>query len=170
MGGMKPRSFMVAADAKKSRESGFSSACYTSSMKYRDFLRADRPCPFCEGGQRAIAENETAMLTYSLAPYHPDHMLVVPKRHVERILEISDAEMRDIDALLKAGLGKLKRLGYDSVTFLVREGRDSGKSINHLHHHIIPQIALGNADHAGADREVLDEEGIERLIARLKAA
>ncbi len=70
-------------------------------MHYNDFLTTLKTCPFCELSQRILLENNSAYLTYSLAPYHPDHLLVVPKRHVEHILDLTDDEIKDIDALEK---------------------------------------------------------------------
>ena len=53
---------------------------------------------------------------------------------------------------------------------MVREGKSTGKSIEHLHYHIIPDITLGAGDHSGADRMVLNQEEINNLINRLKSA
>ncbi len=137
-------------------------------MKYSDLLKNLKTCPFCPDNRSIFIDRETAFLTYSLAPYHPDHLMVVPKRHIEHLLDVSDSEMRDIDILQKDGLKILQNLGYENISFLVREGDESGKSIKHLHYHIIPDITLGDQDHTGADREVLSDGEVEMLISRLQ--
>lgn len=114
-------------------------------------------------------ENESAYLTYALAPYHQDHLLVVPKRHVEHLLEIAESEMRDIDDLLKKGWEMLTKLGYEDVSYVVREGKGSGRTVNHLHYHIIPEVRIGDIDHDGNGRSILTKEEIDATIARLKA-
>lgn len=136
-------------------------------MKYSDFIKEKRPCPFCERGDKVLAENDTAYITFALAPYHPDHLLVVPKRHTEHLLDITEKEMGDIDILEKKGLDILSKLGYLDMSILVREGDGTGKSVSHVHYHIIPNIRLGNSDHTGAEREVLSAEQLEILKKRI---
>lgn len=139
-------------------------------MKYSDFLKTMSVCPFCDSARSSgvILENESSFLTYSLAPYHPDHLLVIPKRHMERLLEISDQEMRDIDPLQKQALLILKKFGYENISLLVREGDKSAKSVPHLHYHVIPNIRLGDTDHVGLDRMVMTEEEINALLSKIK--
>ena len=127
-------------------------------------------CPFCEGHQKEILKKGGAFLTYSLAPYHPDHLLIVPSRHVEYLHEISDEEMRDIDALQKEGIKILNKLGHTNISVLVREGENIGKTIAHLHYHIIPDSILELKDHAGDERIILSPEQISALTQRLQKA
>ncbi len=139
-------------------------------MKYIDFLDTVSGCPFCEDGtQEKILENETAYLTYSIAPYHPDHLLIVPRKHVEHLLDLSTNEIKDIEALQKNALEILSKLGYSNISIMVRDGARTGKSVSHLHYHVIPDIVLGDRDHAGKDRQVLDGGQIESLVQKLKS-
>ena len=141
-------------------------------MEYSKFLESEKgkPCPFCatSAGEK-ILENKTAYLTYALAPYHPDHLLVVPKRHIEHILDITDDEMADMDHLQEEGWKLLKKLGYKSVSFIIREGEGSGRTVTHLHYHVIPEVRLGDIDHNGDLRKILTKEEIEKILTRLKA-
>ena len=140
-------------------------------MKYSDFLvtEAKRPCPFCSAKkEEIILENKTVYLTFALAPYHADHLLVVPKRHIEHILDITKEEMDDIDALEKNGWELLKKLGYKSVSFIVREGVESGRTVTHIHYHVIPEVRLGDVDHNGEVRKILTPEEISAVLARFK--
>jgi diadenosine tetraphosphate (Ap4A) HIT family hydrolase len=142
-----------------------------SNVKYKDFLQAakEKPCPFCvTHPQEKIIENKTAYLTYALAPYHPDHLLTVPKRHIEHILDITDEELKDIDDLQKKGWEILKKLGYKSVSFIVREGDASGRTVTHIHYHVIPEVRLGDMDHNGDERKILSSEEVIALLARLR--
>ncbi len=139
-------------------------------MKYVDYLSTLTDCPFCRSGQRHIAENATAYLTYSAAPYHPDHLLVVPKRHLEHILDISEAEQRDMDALQKVGLAALRALGYENMCVLIKEGDRREKTIAHSHYHLIPDVVLGDTDHTGIDRQMLSPEQVDALLARIRSA
>lgn len=140
-------------------------------MKYSDFLKTEkeRRCPFCaEDAKEKILENKTAYLTFALAPYHPDHLLVVPKRHVEHILDITPAEMADVDELQDKGWALLQKLGYKSVSFIVREGDHSGRTVTHIHFHVIPEVRLGDLDHNGEERKILEPVEISELVSRLQ--
>jgi diadenosine tetraphosphate (Ap4A) HIT family hydrolase len=137
-------------------------------MKYTDFLKERKGCPFCDGKDKKIAENKNAFLTYALAPYHKHHLLVVPKKHTDKILDVSDEEIRDILLMLKTGFEILKKLGYDNVTALVREGNETGKSVPHLHYHIVPNNRIGDLDHEGNERKVLSAEEIEQTLSDIK--
>ncbi len=139
-------------------------------MKYSEFKRTITQCPFCYGDHNeTIIENDRAILTYSLAPYHKHHLLVIPKRHVEKIDDISSEEYEAIDSLIKKGIEILKALGYDNYTILVREGAGSGRSVPHIHYHVIPDIRLGDNDHAGADRLILEADQIAALMSEIKS-
>jgi diadenosine tetraphosphate (Ap4A) HIT family hydrolase len=140
-------------------------------MKYSEFLAKgkERPCPFCATpAGEIIEENKTAYLTFALAPYHQDHLLVVPKRHVVHILDIKPDELADIDRLEDKGWAHLKKLGYKSVSFAVREGESSGRTVEHIHYHVIPEVRLGDLDHNGEERKILGPAEIEELVTKLR--
>ncbi len=138
------------------------------AMLYKDFLKELTVCPFCSNQNRFIDEREMAFLTYALAPYHKHHLLVIPKRHSEIISDLNDADNRDIDLLTNRAIGILKKLGYKNMSVLVRQGNEAGKSIPHLHYHIIPDIRLGDIDHYGKDRVILADDEISKLVNELK--
>lgn len=108
-------------------------------MKYHDYLKTLSVCPFCKGIEnRILLENDSAILTYALAPYHKYHLMVIPKRHVERIIDLNWDENVCITALIVAGIKALSKLGHDDCTLLARDNKAVGKSVAHLHYHIIP--------------------------------
>ncbi len=134
-------------------------------MLYKTFLKKLNHCPFCESKDRIIKENKLAYLTYSLAPYHKHHMLAIPKRHDHAILDIKKNEMEDILALVRYGLSLLHGLGYRDCSVLVREGVvGHAKSIEHMHYHIVPAVALGDLDHYGKQRRIMTREEINKVM------
>jgi histidine triad (HIT) family protein len=141
------------------------------TMKYSEFLESevDKPCRLCATkAEEKIMENETAFLTFALAPYHPDHLLAVPKRHIEHILDLTDQEMADLDHLQERGWAMLKKLGYKSVSFVVREGENSGRTVGHIHYHIIPDVRVGDIDHNGDLRKIMTPAEISGLLDKFK--
>ena len=140
-------------------------------MNYeKDFMNIPRPCPFCNPKKEdVIAENDTAYLTYSLAPYHKDHMLVIPKRHIEEILDLTEKEVSDIYPLIKRTLTSLKKEGYEDISILIRDGSNKMKSVAHMHYNIIPITRLGDIDHEGNKREILTQTEISETISRMNS-
>jgi len=134
-------------------------------MLYKDFLRDLVGCPFCElSFNRMIEEEQDAFLTYSIAPYHKHHLLVIPKNHSEHFQDLTTQETQSIEKLLHKWVNLLRSLGYEDYTILVRNGERSGKSIGHLHYHIVPVVMIGDLDHRGQARETLSELEIEELM------
>ena len=70
-------------------------------MLYKKYLETmplkDDPndCPFCHTRpKRIFKKNKNSYLTYSLAPYHKHHLLVIPKRHVTSLLKLKTRDQR----------------------------------------------------------------------------
>lgn len=111
-------------------------------MKYADYLKKETTCPFCHKKRSIIHANKKAYITYNLAPYHPHHMLVVPRRHVVSYEKLHKMEEEAISELIKVGISMLNHLGYRDYSILMRNGEKSGKSVRHLHYHLIPKVQL----------------------------
>lgn len=137
-------------------------------MFYRSYLKKMTGCPFCKAKDRIFISKTTAYLTYSKAPYHKDHLLIIPKRHIESFFDLTKKEDEDIRQLIKIGAKILKKLKYNNFTVLVREGDDSNKSIKHLHYHLIPNNRIGDLDHLGRSRKILSEEAVKKLSLKIK--
>lgn len=136
-------------------------------MLYNIYLKKLKVCPFCENEDRIFISNRYAYLTYAKAPYHPHHLLVIPKRHVTSFFGINSSESKDIDKLIEIGAKILKKLKYNNFSILVREGDNSNKSIKHLHYHLIPDDRIGDLDHQGKPRRILSAEEIKKLSEKI---
>jgi len=141
-------------------------------MQYKDLLKQNRPCPFdFPHGQEPIAQNKTAYLTYSIAGYHPDQLLVIPKRHITSLEEMTPQELADCESLQKLGWEMLKLLGHGGINFLLREGESTGKTVPHLHYNLMPDTRLGDMNAKGEEkREVMSDVEIAATTARLRDA
>ncbi len=141
-------------------------------MKYTEYLQTldHDKCPFCEPGQRVYRKNDAAYLTYALAPYHRHHLLIIPNRHVLSMLDMSEAEHAQFWHLIREGMETMRKLGYENLSVLVREGEVGAiKSVAHLHYHIIPNHRIGDLDINGEARKILTEEEVEEISKELLA-
>ena len=139
-------------------------------MRYSEFLKKSVRCPFCAPRQRTFARSGTFYLTYSIAPYAAFHLLAIPERHVESYRDLTRAELRDAQAVLAMGVDVLAAKGIDDYTILVRNGANSGKSVKHLHYHLIPRHRIGDLDHAQNARRILTAAEVRKLAAQVAKA
>ena len=121
-------------------------------------------CPFCEIDENLkIYDYASAYMTIAMAPYWPDHLLVIPKRCVESIFHLTIEEHDEIQWLVRAWMKMLKKLWYTDLSVLVREWMAAWKSIHHLHYHIIPNIKIWSKD-SNWDRKFLNEDEWKSIV------
>ena len=101
-------------------------------------------CPFCtrEIKRRALKEGKFAFVLLSTPRVAPGHLLIIPKRHVQRLSELNDREVKEIFKLLgkyqdkildKLGNGTEIRQNYKPYL------ENSETHVNHLHFHLVPR-------------------------------
>ena len=104
------------------------------------------------------------------APYVEDHLLIIPKRHVILLKELSHPELEDLHELVDIWTNKL-HTKHETVNLLLRDGLAGGisqKSINHLHFHLIPDCPVGSKGKDGEEREFYSEEQYLHITQHMK--
>lgn len=99
-------------------------------------------CPFCSEDISEIAfmESQNFWVVYNHAPILPGHSLVIPKNHIESLLELDEQELFEFVQLsTKAAKLILKVFKADSFNWTVQEKPAAGQTIPHLHLHIFPR-------------------------------
>jgi len=140
-------------------------------MKYQTFLKTIDECPFCMGSgisRRILIENDSAYLTYSLAPYHKYHLLVISKKHAESIKDLTKKENMQIMALIVRGVETLSKVGHNDCTILMRDGYAIGKSVKHIHYNIIPGGQIQDTSLDTVTRELINKKEEDSLMKELK--
>ena len=111
-------------------------------MEYLEFLKLPGPCPFCNlKKDEIIFENDFGKIILSRAPYHKNHILIIPNKHVFSLNELNDKELCDLHLLERVGIRLISKK-YSNYSILYREGLKTGKSVNHLHINIIPELKM----------------------------
>ena len=103
---------------------------------------------------------ESTFAFTNLKPVIPGHVLVSPIRVVDRLSQLSTAEIADLfscaqvvgDAVLKA------HPHADSLTYTVQDGPSAGQSVKHVHVHVMPRWGTDrfNNSEAGNDAVYAD--------------
>ncbi|SRR5260370_5013537 len=116
--------------------------------KFDSRVRIDdgvQDCLFCEILQtrqrEIVAENDLFLAFPDNFPVNPGHSLIVPKRHVTRLADLSPIEWKGLAEILIALQAKLnEELSPSGFNYGVNEGEAAGQTIPHLHLHVIPRF------------------------------
>jgi histidine triad (HIT) family protein len=97
-------------------------------------------CIFCKIANKEIPTNmvketDLFVVIHDKFPKAPVHMLIIPKKHVESISLISDAEEALLGRALLLGREVAKEQGLEDYKLLLNNGKYS--EIPHLHLHLV---------------------------------
>ena len=116
----------------------------------------ERACPFCDLGDRVVAENALAVAVRDLEPASRGHTLVIPKRHQPSFFELTGEELTACHALLREEREALaKQYRPDGFNVGINDGIAAGQSIAHTHWHLIPRYRGDHPDPRGGVRHVI---------------
>ena len=106
------------------------------------------------GGDALLAEESLAVAFADRHPVSDRHLLVVPRRHVARPLDLTDEEWNSVMGLARS---LARGLGADGVNVGFNDGEAAGQTVPHAHVHVIPRSVGDVADPRGGVRWVLPE-------------
>ena len=111
--------------------------------------------------EEIIDETENFLVVAARAPYIENHLLIIPKKKIYVLKELSHHEQSEMFQLLEDWNLKLHK-NHDDVNLLLRDGLVWGnteKSVNHLHFHLIPDCPIwAEWDLNSEKREWFDDE------------
>ncbi|EKE19581.1 MAG: histidine triad (HIT) protein [uncultured bacterium] len=102
-------------------------------------------CPFCaidKEKNRIIKESKHAFVIFSNPRLMRGHLLVVPKRHVEKLSQLNDDERRDLFDLVMEFQDKISEkiaAGCDIRQNYRPFQKQSDLKVHHLHVHLQPR-------------------------------
>lgn len=92
-------------------------------------------------------------------PVSPGHTLVIPRRHVASLAELTADEAGAIWSLLaEARSGLDAEFRPDGYNVGVNDGRAAGQTVMHLHVHLIPRYEGDRADPRGGVRWIFPDK------------
>jgi len=89
-----------------------------------------------------VAENEHAVAFRDLHPAAPTHVLVVPRKHVESLIDASDRDLLGNVMLLAREVAKHEGLEAKGYRIAINNGAGVGQSVFHLHLHVLGGRAM----------------------------
>jgi ATP adenylyltransferase len=121
---------------------------YVTSDAAQENSRSEGECVFCNlvllpvGLDSGILiKTELSFAVLNAFPYGSGHLLVLPRRHVAALGELSDSEYQDFTELLRRVVLALeKTYGADGMNVGLNLGKAAGAGIpKHLHGHALPR-------------------------------
>ncbi len=108
-------------------------------------------CIFCkiikkEIPSTIIYEDDKVIAFNDVNPAAPIHILVVPKKHIETLLDVSDQDNELISYVYQIinKIAKEKGFANNGFRVIVNCGKDSGQEVMHIHFHVLGGKKLGD--------------------------
>ncbi len=108
-------------------------------------MPTSKECLFCriirkEIPAQIIYEDAATMAVLDVNPRAPGHTMILPRDHVNSILELDDQHLGPTFHTVKRIVKALKAtFAPDGFTIGINHGRAAGQAIDHLHIHVIPR-------------------------------
>ena len=107
-------------------------------------------CIFCKIANKEINsdfvyEDDEIIAFKDINPQAPIHILVIPKKHIESIIDLTDEDEMLVGKMYTAVRKIAKKLNIEESGFrlIVNWGKDAGQEVPHLHFHILAGKKLG---------------------------
>jgi Diadenosine tetraphosphate (Ap4A) hydrolase and other HIT family hydrolases len=106
-------------------------------------------CLFCKiaAGKipsRKVFEDDSMLAFYDIDPKAPVHFLVIPKKHIANLMELSEGDAELIGRMVYKAQELARELGCGERggRFVFNCKADGGQSVNHVHLHVLGGRAL----------------------------
>ena len=132
-------------------------------------------CIFCKIVKREIPAKIISETSNSIAfldafPLSRGHTLVIPKRHYEKVQDMTDDDNMDLFVMLHKIISSVDKI-TGSTLLAIHNGKESGQEIPHVHVHLIPRQSGDSAGPVHSmfkNRPKLSDKEFEELYAKIK--
>ena len=107
-------------------------------------------CLFCDFVEKTkttnvVYEDDHALAFRDINPQAPTHILVVPNKHLDGVLDVgeADAELAARCLLAINHVARSEGFGHTGYRVVINEGRDANQTVEHLHFHVLAGRHLG---------------------------
>jgi len=107
-------------------------------------------CIFCKIVNKEIPanivyEDEEVIAFKDIHPVAPVHILIIPKKHIEKLTDIKKEDEASIGRIYAVINDIAKNQGIDKRGFrvIINCGEEGGQVVNHLHFHLLGGKHLG---------------------------
>lgn len=92
-----------------------------------------------------IYQNDDVIAIKDIHPQAPVHILIIPKRHISEVMNLSDEDSGLVGKMMLASrdIAKILNLEYKGFRLIINQGEDGGQIVPHLHVHLLGGKHLG---------------------------
>ncbi|MGC9513233.1 MAG: histidine triad nucleotide-binding protein [Fidelibacterota bacterium] len=100
-------------------------------------------CLFCkiirgEIPSTKVYENEDVLAFRDINPQAPEHILIIPKIHINRVENLSDDQSEMVGKLVIAAKNIARQLGiHNGYRLVFNNGPQAGQEVEHIHLHLL---------------------------------
>ncbi len=86
-----------------------------------------------------VYEDEKYMAFKDINPKAPIHILIIPKKHIEKLTDIDDSNKNIIADMVIVANKVAEQLGIDKTGYrvVINNGPDAGQEVYHIHMHLL---------------------------------
>ena len=122
-----------------------------------------KECFFCkiqkQDDEKKVVENEDFFSRYDDFPISDGHCEIISKQHVVSFFELNLQQLQNLYELLnKTKQIVQKKFNPNGFNIGINEGEAAGRTIDHLHIHLIPRYKNDVPNPAGGVRNVIPEK------------
>lgn len=120
-------------------------------------------CLFCNKEDienKIIIENDFCYARWDNFPVSKGHAEIVPKKHIESFFDLKNNELIEIFSLTSKVKDLIQeKYNPDGYNIGINEGEAAGRTIHHLHIHLIPRYKGDVENPRGGIRHIITEKG-----------
>ena len=121
-------------------------------------------CLFCDRNNKKehkiILENDFCYARWDNFPVSKGHLEVVPKLHISSFFDIGDEQLIQLFALIKKTKAMVqKKYNPNGYNLGINEGEAAGRTVHHLHIHLIPRYKGDIKNPNGGVRNIIPGMG-----------
>jgi len=106
-------------------------------------------CLFCRIAKKELPgelmhEDDQCIAFRDVNPQAPVHWLLIPKRHIDRLHDLTPADQSLLGHLLVTARAMAERAGVAASGYrvVINNGPDGGQTVSHLHLHLLGGRAM----------------------------
>lgn len=122
---------------------------YEKQIMYRDarttgaydkIWKSVGKCVFCDLNEKYIFHEENGIvLTVELYAYVDGHCMIVPRRHIRSVKELTKSEWETMRKMMYIAKKLIREVhGIKGMQIIQKDGVDAQSTVDHLHFHCIP--------------------------------
>lgn len=133
-------------------------------------------CIFCKIAKgeiktRTIIETQKSLAFLDAFPLALGHSLIIPKKHYEKIQDLSSADNIDLFETVRKAISMVD--GITGATLMaVHNGKASGQEIPHVHVHLVPRSSNDSAGPIHSmftKRPKFSDKELDDILAKIKS-